>query len=329
VRVKIDTLGVQAFIAVATHRNFRRAAAELHITQTALSRRLQTLEAYLGVRLVERTTRIVELTRTGIDFLPRAQRLLGELETALTDIRETGRAMRGSVTIACVPSIGARYLPHVIQQYSAAYPENRITIHDHSSFGVAEAVLRREAEFGINVTGSHDVGLASVPLARDRFVLICRDDHPLALRKKVSWAQLPPHLLIFPGGLSANKPVLELALSAERLRLRTYYEVQHSSTALGLVAEGVGAAVVPGLAVQKEAYPRIRVIPLVEPAVARSLVLIAPRNAHLSPAAQALYDMLIQHARAKRRGGEVSPAAEERLRAVSRPRALARGSSAT
>jgi DNA-binding transcriptional LysR family regulator len=64
----------------------------------------------------------------------------------------------------------------------------------------------------------------------------------------------------------------------------------------------VGVAVVPGLAVQKEAYRRIRVIPLVEPAVARSLALIAPRNAQLSPAARALYDMLIRHARAKGRG---------------------------
>src|SRR5690348_11213206 len=66
-RMKIDTLGVQAFIAVAIRRNFRRAAAELHITQTALSRRLQTLEAYLGVKLIQRTTRSVELTRTGAD----------------------------------------------------------------------------------------------------------------------------------------------------------------------------------------------------------------------------------------------------------------------
>ena len=306
--MKIDTLGVQAFIAIATHRNFRRAAAGLHITQTALSRRLQTLEAYLGAKLIARTTRSVELTRTGGDFLPRAQRLLTELETALTDIRETGKAMRGSVTIACVPSIGARLLPQAIQQYSAAYPDNRITIHDHSSFGVAEAVLRREAEFGINVTGSHDAGLAGTPLVRDRFVLICRDDHPLAARRKATWTQLEPHLLIFPGSLSANRPVLELALSAERLRLRTYYEVQHSSTALGLVAEGVGAAVVPGLAVQREAYPRIRVIQLAEPVVARSLVLIAPRNAHLSPAARALYDMLVRRAGATQRVREASRA---------------------
>ena len=295
--MKIDTAGVQAFIAIAAHRNFRVAAAELHITQTALSRRLQGLEAYLGVKLIERTTRSVELTQIGRDFLPRTRRLLEELETALTEIRETGKALRGDVAIACVPTVGVRYLPRVIQEYSARYPNNRIKILDHSSYGVADAVLRREAEFGINVAGTHDAQLVSVPLLRDRFVLICRDDHPLADHKRVSWRQLERHPLIFAGQLSGNRPLLDLALSADLPKLRSYYEVQRSSTALGLVSEGVGAAVVPSLALQREAYPRIRVIRLVDPIVTRSLVLIAPRNAHLSPAAQALYDQLLRHAR--------------------------------
>ena len=292
--MKIDTAGVQAFIAIAAHRNFRVAAAELHITQTALSRRLQGLEAYLGVKLIERTTRSVELTQIGRDFLPRTRRLLEELQTALTEIRETGKALRGDVAIACVPTVGVRYLPRVIQEYSARYPNNRIKILDHSSYGVADAVLRREAEFGINVAGTHDAQLVSVPLLRDRFVLICRDDHPLADHKRVSWRQLERHPLIFAGQLSGNRPLLDLALSADLPKLRSYYEVQRSSTALGLVSEGVGAAVVPSLALQREAYPRIRVIRLVDPIVTRSLVLIAPRNAHLSPAAQALYDQLLR-----------------------------------
>jgi DNA-binding transcriptional LysR family regulator len=249
------------------------------------------------VKLVERTTRSVELTRIGHDFLPRGQRLLGELATALTEIRENGKAMHGEVTIACVPTIGVRYLPQVIQEYSARHPENRIKILDHSSFGVADAVLRREAEFGINIAGAHDSGLVSVPLVRDRFVLICRDDHVLAARKQVSWSQLESHPLIFAGQASGNRPLLDLALAANSPRLRAYYEVQRSSTALGLVAEGVGAAVVPSLAVQKDAYPKIRVVALVEPVVSRSIVLISSKNAHLSPAAQALYDVLIRYAR--------------------------------
>jgi DNA-binding transcriptional LysR family regulator len=63
------------------------------------------------------------------------------------------------------------------------------------------------------------------------------------------------------------------------------------------VAEGLGADVVPSLAGQKDAYPKIRVVALVEPVVSRSIVLISRKNAHLSPAAQALYDVLVRHAR--------------------------------
>jgi len=68
--------------------------------------------------------------------------------------------------------------------------------------------------------------------------------------------------------------------------------VQRRSTAVGLVAEGVGVAVVPELAMQKGAYPELRVIPLVDPVVSRSLVLMTRKNAYLTPAAQALYDLI-------------------------------------
>jgi DNA-binding transcriptional LysR family regulator len=295
--MKIDTLGVQAFIAIADHGSFQKAADRLHITQTALTRRLQNLEALLGVKLVERTTRSVALTRIGREFLPQGRRLLSDLASALTEIRETGKAERGDVSIACVPTVGVQYLPRVIQEYSTRHPNNRIKILDHASAGVAEAVLRREAEFGINIGGPHHPELASVPLLEDRFVLICRDDHPLAKRKKLSWKQLEPHPLIFVGAVSGNRPLLDSALEARDLRLQSYYEVQRSSTAVGLVAEGVAAAIVPSLALQRGAYPRIRVVALTDPVVSRTLVLVSRKASHLSPAAQALYDTIAGQAR--------------------------------
>src|SRR5512140_708166 len=104
--MKVDMLGVEAFIAVADSGGFTRAAGALHITQTALSRRVQRLETFLGVALFERTTRSVALTRIGADFLPQARRLLGDLRGALVEIRETGKAMHGDVTMACVPTVG-------------------------------------------------------------------------------------------------------------------------------------------------------------------------------------------------------------------------------
>jgi DNA-binding transcriptional LysR family regulator len=294
--MKIDTLGVQAFIAIAEHGSFQKAADAIHITQTALTRRLQNLEALLGVTLVERTTRSVALTSIGRDFLPQCRRLLSDLAAALADIQKTGKAQRGDVSIACVPTVGIQYLPHIIREYSARYPDNRIRILDHASSGVAAAVMRREAEFGINIGGPHHPDLRSVPLLEDRFVLICRSDHPLAGRKRSSWKQLEPYRLIFAGEVSGNRPLLDAALGAQSLALHSFYEVQRSSTAVGLVAEGVAAAVVPSLAVQKGAYPNLAVVALTDPVVSRTVVLLARKNAHLSPAAQALYDMIGSHA---------------------------------
>jgi DNA-binding transcriptional LysR family regulator len=294
--MRIDALGLEAFVAIAEHGSFQKAADALFITQTALTRRLQNFEGLLGVKLVERTTRSVALSQIGREFLPQARRSMSELSSALTEIRETGKAQRGDVAIACVPTVGIQYLPRVIQEYSAHHPENRVKILDHASSGVAEAVLRREAEFGIHIGGAHHPELSSIPLVRDRFVAVCRDDHPLARRKSVTWKQLGAHRLILAGEVSGNRPLLDAAL-AEGASLHAHYEVQRSSTALGLVAEGVAAAVVPSLAMQKGAYPRIKAVALVDPVVSRTLVLIARRTAHLSPAAQALYDLIQRQAK--------------------------------
>ncbi|KLU27316.1 LysR family transcriptional regulator [Caballeronia mineralivorans PML1(12)] len=290
--MKIDILGVQAFVAIADKGGFQNAADSLHVTQTAITQRLRKLEDFLGVMLVERTTRSIALSLIGRDFLPQARRLLEELGDALLEIRETGKAERGDVSIACVPTVGVQYLPRIMQEYSARYPNNRIKILDHASSAVADAVLRREAEFGINIAGAHHPELMTVPLLEDQYVLICHEDHPLAKRRRVAWKQLQPYPLIFAGQVSGNRALLDTALGANGLGLQSFYEVQRSSTAVGLVAERIAAAVVPRLAVQKGAYPNIRTIELVDPVVSRALVLAVRKTARLSPAAQALYDMI-------------------------------------
>jgi DNA-binding transcriptional LysR family regulator len=297
--MKLDTLGIQAFVSIADHASFQQAADELHISQTAVTRRLQNFETHLGTKLIERTTRHVSLTQTGSDFLPQARRLMGELSNAVAEIAESGKARRGNVSIACVPTAGIHFLPKIIQDYSASFPNNRITILDHSSAAVADAVLRREAELGINVAQTHHSDLMSSRLLTDEFAMICRDDHPLATKRSIAWRQLAPYPLIVAGEANANRGVLEQALAHRNFKLQLFYEVQRSSTALGLVAEGIAIAVVPRLAVQKGAYPRLRAIALVDPVVSRSLVLVVRKTAQLSPAARALYDLI------KRRAGAV------------------------
>jgi DNA-binding transcriptional LysR family regulator len=294
--MKIDILGIQAFVAIADEGGFQAAADALNVTQTAITQRLRKLEDFLGVALVERTTRSVSLTTIGRDFVPRARRLLVELSDSLLEIRETGKAERGDVSMACVPTAGVQFLPRIMQAYSARHPHNRIKILDHSSSAVAHAVLHREVEFGIGMAGAHSPELTSVPLIEDEYVLVCHASHPLAGRRRVGWRQLQAHPLIFAGEASENRPLLDVALGAAGASLQAFYEVQRSSTAVGLVAERVAAAVVPRLALQKGAYSGLKTIELVEPRVSRTLVLMTRRTARLSPAAQALYDLIAAEA---------------------------------
>jgi DNA-binding transcriptional LysR family regulator len=310
--MKIDTLGVQAFVAIADCGSFRAAAEHLHVTQTAITQRLQKLEDFLGVPLIERTTRSMNLTETGRIFLPQARRLLAELSAALVEIRETGMAQRGDVSIACVPTVGVQYLPRVLQAYSTRYPHNRIRILDHASSAVVQAVLHREVEFGIGIAGEHHPELETTPLVEDRYVLACRRDHPLAMRRRVAWRALQDHPLILAGDVSGNRTLIDAALEGSDIRLNSFYEVQRSSTALGLVAQGLGAAVVPALALQKDAYPAVLSIELVQPVVARALVLVTRKSAALSPAAQALYDMLIEQASSKHRKAAKNSAPDDK-----------------
>jgi len=294
--MRIDALGVQAFVALAEHESFRRAAAALFISQAAISRRLKNLEAYLGVELVERSSRRFALTQVGTRFLPQAKRLLGELHASLQQIRETGQLRGGDVTLACVPTVGVQYLPRIIETYARAFPDNRVRVLDHSSAGVERSVLAREAEFGIAIAGPHSPELTSDPLLKDRFVLVCTRDHAFARGARVSWAQLAQARLILPGQGSSNRPLLDARLP-ESIKLRSQYEVQRSSTAVGMVAAGLGVAVVPSLAIQPGTYPSLRVIPIVQPVVERSFALVRREGSVLSPAAEALVKIVLKETR--------------------------------
>ena len=298
--MKLDVLGMEAFVTVATLRSFARAADVLAVTSPALTRRLNNLEAQLGVRLLERSTRSVALTETGASFLPRARYMLDELSTTFREIRAGARAQRGTVTIACVPTVGVQFLPAVLREYSRRHPDNRVQILDHSAYGVAEAVQQRAAEFGISMADTQFSDLERTPVLTDRIALICRQDHPLARRRSLRWSELQGHALIVPGGGSSNRPVLDTALGPRSMELTVAYEVQRSATAVGLVAQGLGAAVVPRLSIPPGGFPKLRLIALTDPVVERNFVLLRRRGAVLSPPARALHDLILKGTAAPR-----------------------------
>ena len=125
-RMNFDLADLRAFLSVADFGSFRVASENLHLSQSALSRRIDKLESALGVKLFSRTTRKVELTTVGRAFVPRAQNVMRELEDALVGIKDTTERISGLVTIACVPSAVGYFLPAVIKRFHASYPKVRI-----------------------------------------------------------------------------------------------------------------------------------------------------------------------------------------------------------
>lgn len=291
--MKIDFDGVQAFVTIAELGGFNKAARELHITQTALTRRLQKLEGYLGLRLLDRTTRRVELTVVGREFLPQARAIVQEMTHAVERLKDMSERARGNITLACIPSMTSHVLPQVIQRYAQLHPDNRIRLLDGSSHEVRASVLSGQAELGIAVQGEKHPDLLETVLLADPLAFICKRPHPLQDRKSVTWADMRDADLIGISSFMATRIYMDYQLAKRGIRLQGNYEVQHHATAVNLVAAGVGSAILPSSTFRDGDRPGVRKIALTRPTVKRKVVLLRLRRGTLSPAAQA-FEALIR-----------------------------------
>jgi DNA-binding transcriptional LysR family regulator len=291
--MNFDLADLRAFVALAELESFRAAAEALHLSQPALSRRIGKLEDALGVRLFDRTTRSVNLTAVGRDFARKARDLLDELENTLLGIRDVAAKRTGEVTVACVPSAVYYFLPGVMKQYHERYPMIRVRVVDEDANAVLSTVIRGEADFGLNFIGTQEPEIEFEPVLKEPFVAACRRDHPIARKRKISWAELNEHDYMTVAKSSGNRLLIDLALTDIPARPRWFYEVRHVSTLVALVEAGLGVAAVPRLAMPLTDHPTLVSVPLIDPAITRTVGLIRRRGRSLSPAAQQLYDLLL------------------------------------
>jgi DNA-binding transcriptional LysR family regulator len=293
--MRIDFLGLQAFVSVAERGSFLRAAAHLNLSQTALSHRMKKLEEDLGVTLLIRTTRHVSLTPVGLELLPKARKLMDELATSLDRIREHGAHQDERVAIGCLPTIAAYQLPRVLHEFSAKHPTVSIKIYDNSAMEIARLVQSGTAEFGLTIVSANVADLDIQVLVKEPFVVLCARDDPLAKRRFLNWSQLGTTPLIRISPQAGNRALIDDALGRRREALNWRYEVQHLQTAVGLVLAGVGVAIVPKIAASVPGLDMLSVVPLRNPSIHRTLGILMRRDAPLSRSAQSLLKMIRQH----------------------------------
>jgi DNA-binding transcriptional LysR family regulator len=291
--MKLDLDGLEAFVVIAELRSFNRAATTLHISQSALSRRFKKMEDMTGVRLLERTTQRVELTAVGKAWLPQAQRLVADLRAAIGKLGDAAHHWVGRVSVACIQTAAAHFLPYAISQYETSQPGVQVRVLDSSSLDVVQAVADGSAEFGVGFVNHPEPDLAFELLFEDPLVVVCRRNHPLARRRNVTWHELSQHAVARVGLRSGTSLLMDQTLDRIGIKLKWFHEVDYNfSSALGLTEQGSVVTVLPRLAMSGPRHPDLVIRPLSDPTVFRQLGIVRRMDARLSPVAEGLVDAL-------------------------------------
>lgn len=284
----------RAFVAVAHLGSFTRAAKLLNLSQPALTVQIRKLEEFLGARLLDRTSRTVELTRQGRDMLPVLQRTLSELDTVVKDTRELSMQRHGIVRIAVLPSFAAGPLPYLTSQFRGANPRMTFVVKDAIASRVSEFVRSEQVDIGVTGGNVTDSTLDVVHRTEDKMRVVCPVDHPLAKRRKITLDTLAAYPLILMDRETSVRALVDAAfIAAGRLPVPAC-EATYMMTAVGMVSAGLGVTVLPASAMEIQADPRVTSRPIDDAAFARPIAVIKKRNRTLPVAASSFLDVLIK-----------------------------------
>ncbi|MBT2300908.1 LysR family transcriptional regulator [Variovorax paradoxus] len=296
---------LRAFDAVADTGSFTAAAARLHLTQSALSVLVRELEREMCVQLFDRHTRRVLLSEAGREFQPSVQRLLADLAGAVAGVTELRDQKKGVLRLAAPQLMACTLMPRVIAAYSARYPDIDVRLADTLPEHLLAGVLSGEAELAVGQDVAVDPAVIERrTLFRDRHWLICPSDHVFAHRRQVRWSELGPYTFIAPTRDFRQRVLPELDAEARELMLRaTTQEVSYMTTALGMVASGLGLTVCPTYSASLVKAHGLQMVKLDRPDFHREVCVYAASRRSLSPAAAGFVEMLEQFVRKPGLGG--------------------------
>jgi DNA-binding transcriptional LysR family regulator len=289
--MKIDFLGLHAFVAIADCGSFQLAAAQLNLSQTALSHRIRRLEDDLGVTLLLRTTRTVSLSPAGHELLPKVRAMIGDLSSALDETRRVGTVREQKLVIGCLPTIAAACLGGPLKQFRKIHPDVTVHVQDTSANELAERLNSGSIEFAVTITTPLQWNFQLQSLRKDPLMLVCRKQE-FAGRSSANWSDLRNASLIRIGPHTANR--MDEALGGRRESLTWRYEVQHVKTAIAFVRAGLGMTVAPKLALESEDIRGLSALPLRNPSVARQIGIATRKQVPLSPVADQLRKLIVK-----------------------------------
>jgi DNA-binding transcriptional LysR family regulator len=291
---------IRAFLAVARQGTFTRAAAVLGMSQPTLTVQIQQLETALGTRLFDRNNRRVSLTAAGRDLVTPFERLMLDVDAIASRAHDLGSHRRGIVTVAALPSIAAGLLPRAMARLAEAHKGIVVRVRDLTAGAIIDAVKSGNADVGLGSVMRPDPDLTVQPLVTDRLCAYVPATHPLARRARLSLRELSRWPLVLTSRDSSVRQLIERSAEQRRLPTLIAQEATYMTTAMGMVAAGLGVGILPESALPPDTPRGPKTVAIHAPVLRRSLVVLSDRGRSLSPAAGKLIEAVLETAAADR-----------------------------
>ncbi|MGK6308777.1 LysR family transcriptional regulator [Variovorax sp. DT-64] len=279
---------MRAFLHVARIGNFTRAAEQAHMTQAGLSTLVREMERQLGVRLFDRTTRMVGLTAAGRRLLPVVERVLGELDEVTGRLGAEGDEARQTLRVAATPLVSSNLLPQVFARFRESHPRIRLRLFDADLRTVEAMVVEGEADMGLGFFFKAAPGLDRTPVGRFQLMRVTpAEDDQTTLIGSAPWSSLRGVQLL---GLPPGNPIQKLIdghLASIGQADPSRPAFNFFGTLISMVEAGFGSAVMPTFALAACRRHRVRTDLLVKPKVELDFYRITKRGVQETEAMQA------------------------------------------
>ncbi|MDH5435158.1 MAG: LysR family transcriptional regulator [Gammaproteobacteria bacterium] len=285
----MDIVNLKAFLAVAEKGSFSLAGEQLHLCQPAVSKRIATIEAELETQLFDRIGKNITLTEAGKTLLPRAERILQEIDDSRRAISNLSDEVSGSLRIGTSHHIGLHRLPPVLRQYTEQYPHVKLDLRFMDSEQACRLVEKGELELGIvTLPAQPSDSIKTMKIWDDPLAVVVSKNHVLAKKKKTTLHDLSEHSAILPGSGTFTREIVQSAFEALGIKLNTTLSTNYLETIKMMVSIGLGWSVLPETMIDKD----MRSLDIKQLKLKRTLGIVQHPNLTLSNAGKMFIQIL-------------------------------------
>lgn len=291
--MKIENL--VAFLKIAEHKSFTKAAKQCFCTQSSISLRLRRLEDFFDVKLFDRIGRTVELTAEGEMILPHIQLMIDNLEETKNRVSEFKQLSFGSLSITSSNTPGTYILPNIIYDFNQIYP--KIEINSHIGYAkkvIQEILYGNEFDFGLVSQPSpiEDKKIVCQPVLSDKLSVITDINHPLGMKKQVDFHALLNETILLSNKATSLKQYIS-SLSPTKPEFKREVILGSVEAVKKNVRRGMGISIISSFSVKEELENgQLREVQVKEIDLKRTIYLLRRKNKILSPAAKAFINLL-------------------------------------